>query len=739
MLLMYDEKDEVETMQTKVLSLLKIWNEYAKRDFYIHPKNEKMQSYGTGYGGWAVQTNQKAIASYAIEGIVSGNKEAVETALKMLRFCLESHIDGTGYCFDGNKWGHTWISTLGIERMMHAVYPLMKYMTEEDRRLLRKILISEADWLLEEYTILAGLYNENQNNKPESNAWNGAFLFRVASMYPDAPNADKYKEKANVFLFNAITTLSDSQHPLYIGANFFESMALNHHGYLNVGYMVITLSQIAMLHFYCKEADIEPPKYLYHNANKLWQLVKSLTAPDGRLMRVGGDTRIRYCYCQDYAIPVWLFAKDYFHDSDADKFLEGWLGQVKKEMKHNGDGSFLSDRCYKLHDPSPIYYTRLESDRACSLSMILAWVPMIDRELSQGKGFEKVEPFLQWEDAYHGAAFIQDDSNIRSWTWRGDGGPVGLCFPKADSSLAEWHNNMVGEAEGIGRIHNFSLKEHKQVIFEGGFATMGSIDINGKIFLAEQQSGDYVAEEQIACAALPDGATMVVFQLVQNPDGACTILHQVKGLNLKVPNDLFNDDKRTYYFEGNKMVKGCLPETEEEITLGQWVNVDNKVGVYKLYGKKELTLFRPKKRMGEIAEHYMRRGIDTGSLYCDVIYAEHENDIKKLWKPTPLVDTGFVITCDNAELTAIRSKRIQEKISITCSQKECLRYAQIAGKDGRDYLFVVNFSKESLELGLQVKTHKLVDLCNDSAAAQSFWMEAQSFRLFVIEQTVAGG
>src|SRR5690606_23469825 len=96
----------------------------------------------------------------------------------------------------------------------------------------------------------------------------------------------------------------------YVGDNFFDSYALNHHGYLNVGYMVICLSNIAMLHFSYKLQGFKIPDALYHHAEELWSVIRKLTFDDGRLIRIGGDTRIRYCYCQDYILPVWMLAED---------------------------------------------------------------------------------------------------------------------------------------------------------------------------------------------------------------------------------------------------------------------------------------------------------------------------------------------------------------------------------------------------------------------------------------------
>ena len=100
------------------------WIDFAREDFYELP-DPNMLCYGMGYDHWAVQTQQKAFSAVAMVGLTTNNTELIETALRMLRFNLQTHIEGSIFCLDGRKWGHTWISALGVERMMHAVYPLM--------------------------------------------------------------------------------------------------------------------------------------------------------------------------------------------------------------------------------------------------------------------------------------------------------------------------------------------------------------------------------------------------------------------------------------------------------------------------------------------------------------------------------------------------------------------------------------------------------------------------------------
>lgn len=56
----------------------------CKKDMFICPGQERHISYGPGYGGWAAQTNQKAMTSYAMVGIYGNDKASIETTLKML-------------------------------------------------------------------------------------------------------------------------------------------------------------------------------------------------------------------------------------------------------------------------------------------------------------------------------------------------------------------------------------------------------------------------------------------------------------------------------------------------------------------------------------------------------------------------------------------------------------------------------------------------------------------------------
>jgi hypothetical protein len=159
---------------SEILKRLRDWVVYSQKDLYTLRERPDLICYGLGSnaGGssWGLQSNQKALAAFIIASYEDTidwtgtglTKEKVrEEGIAMLRFTLETHLAGSHHCTDGSKWGHNWISTLGTSRMMHAVNAVWDELTDYDRELMKKVFISEADWLLNEYPVKAGLTVDN--------------------------------------------------------------------------------------------------------------------------------------------------------------------------------------------------------------------------------------------------------------------------------------------------------------------------------------------------------------------------------------------------------------------------------------------------------------------------------------------------------------------------------------------------------------------------------------------------
>lgn len=672
----------------------------------VYKPGKGVACYGPGNSGhWSIQANATALGALMVvaadPGFQSGvmsRDEVLETGLGMLRFMLRGHLSGRGSCCDGRQWGNSWISALSVERMMHGVEAVREHLDAELLEGLRGMLLSESDWLTDKYSIEADIDAGTGRNRPESNIWNGTILHRCAMMYPDAPRAGEYRERGTAFLLNGISVPSDAQSgrivdgkalsDWHVGANFTEGFGLNHHGYMNVGYMVICLSNIAMLHFSCKARGIAAPEALYHHAEELWKLVKLCTFADGRLWRVGGDSRVRYCYCQDYAVPAWLLALDKFNDRDAAEFEHGWLRTVAMEHETNADGTFMGGRLRELEEVSPLYFRRLEGDKAASLSMGAYW-----RRLCPGlpeAGGRVPELTGSWSDDFHGAMLERNESRAASFVWKSCQGPCGQCVSPEDSSLAEWRWNMTGEILGCSAYNFTKVKGWTHEVVKGGFHSCGELEWWSANHVAEGQADELCARERLVFAALPDGRTVLVMQHAETVNRC--FLRSVKGLFLNVPNDIFNGGSRKYSGDKGEFTASGIPEASGLIDCGSdWLVVDGRLGVRLAYGAETLMLSRPAGRQVEIFDiNRHTYGRSGGNLHCDEICASCKLARGEYEAGTVLFDLGFVVSTGDG---IVKTERV------VSADSGMVRGLRVTGADGVAYLFAANFG--SVEGGFE--------------------------------------
>ena len=192
------------------LEMLNKFLDFVKRE-QLREAPENLLYYGTGEAAhWPVQSNLNIAASFAVAGAVEEDQEKIDIALKLFRYSFRTHLAGDMCCSCGGKWGRHWISVLGLERAAHAINAIEKYFTSQDLELYRRVRESEADFLLS-YEVLAGMNGKEGKNKPESNVWNGGFLWRCALDYPDSPEVEKWKEKGTKLLLNGISAVEDAQ------------------------------------------------------------------------------------------------------------------------------------------------------------------------------------------------------------------------------------------------------------------------------------------------------------------------------------------------------------------------------------------------------------------------------------------------------------------------------------------------------------------------------------------------
>ncbi|PCJ60247.1 MAG: hypothetical protein COA79_08735 [Planctomycetota bacterium] len=685
-------------MKEQLTNSLLQWTQSSQKWIRSDQGSDQHLIYGHGCNGWGIQTIQKAFSAFAILGsndLVEADiqPKLLQQAKGLLRYNLETHHSGNLTCGDESKWGHTWISVLGIERMMHSIETLESHLDDEINSLIKRVFISEANWLLNNYSIEAG---EVKNNKPESNLWNGAFLHRVASMYPEIPEAGNLQEQGIKFLINGISIAEDKESLTeydgisvsenHIGGNFFDTFSLNHHGYLNVGYMVICLSNIAMYHFSCKHNGFKAPEALYHHAKELWNLIKTFTFDDGRLWRVGGDTRIPYCYCQDYALPMWCWVEDYLKE-DCSDWINNWLQQVYTEQNSNRDGSYLGERLEIMKNISPLYYTRLETDRANTLSFALRWAGSSKADIPSKR------EITQWSDTYHGSSAIHGKNRLASFTWKSGKGPTATCLPPDDSSLCEWSVNGIGNVKGTSFIYTVNSSNFVNNNFEAGFLTGGKISFAEEGHIAEQFSGpENFAYGYLICMALPDDNTMIILQKVYAEK--FLYLKESYGLNWSIPNDVFNHSKRHYETPEKQFLHSPIDKNIKVET--PWLLVDHKLGITSLDHSSPLTLITADQRSAGIKSnsHKPHNHLAGGSLFIDRVQVS-----PKKYEPYDSFEKDEALYLAAVSIHSNTNTSLLEQSKKNNSMNwnhEGLQKAIVKGQDEITYEIIANLNNQSI-------------------------------------------
>ncbi len=673
------------------------------------PGEPGLKHYGSGESGhWAVQINQQVAGALAClaslppetlseAGCALSAAELRDMALAMTRYSLRTHRTGDLDCTDGKKWGRHWISVLGYERMIPGLDLLREFFTADDEARLRALVECECDYRMNEYELVADPDASTGRNKPESNIWNGAFLLRAAAdMAAGAARSEEgtcfaWRERGTDFLVNGLSFPDDAENATavlgkpvrerFVGANFFSDGALDHHGYLNVGYAYVCLSNLALLYFSFKRRGLPPPAGFMHNLRRVWEWCKRCTFPDGRLLRIGGDSRARYTYCQAFALQGWHLACDLWRDEDAARFARGYLALVAREQAENPDGTFYGKRLSAMRAESPWWETRLECDPFTVLATSAHWAAGececgAARSPSQaGRALENAllgtasadcsvlparasgetaalaDPPL-WIGAYHGAALLRTPGAVRSVVSRAfcgptrsnarnfhETGPAALCLPENRSDLAEWSGNLFAFIGLRGPKHVGSATVEET---PGGFRWLWEGDILEDNPLGEGEDRYHVLRRRCAAEALPDGRTMRISDRVECIKET-TLPVGFRALNLQIPNDIYNGHKRVYT-AGDQSAPIC--ETRSYPPAGQiietnstFLEIDGALRVRSLTGKR-LRILRP---AGQGA--YCYNGLT--SQYVETVVTDFSLESRHLMPGDVLVDESYEVEVVN--------------------------------------------------------------------------------------------
>ncbi|OYN92667.1 hypothetical protein [Parenemella sanctibonifatiensis] len=661
----------LSVLGAEVAARLERW--LGSADRWVRSDDAGRSWYGAGYPGWGIQTLYPYLGAATMVAQHGSTPEvrawARDRAESSLRYALDSHVSGGGVTADGRPWEPTWISSLGPERAGFALDLLEPGLPATDAAGLRRLRLAEADWLTDDYVrgphrgIHGGKWGSSGKNAPESNIWNGTALWRTAMAYADAPRAADYRRRAVEFLLNGISVSADADSDevvdgirvgdVHRGANFFDSLSLDHHAYMNVGYLVICASNAAMAHIDFVERGWDTPEALAWRQDWLWRTIKPLIGPDGRLLRPGGDSRVRYAYCQEYLLPTLLYADRVLGDPDARGLTEQVLRLGMREQDAGEDGSFYGGRLAHLARRQPYYYQRMETDRALTWAWWLRWAGSVEqaaagstRTGSTGQvGMRPAADPLpgsvaEWHDQEHGFAYTRGPGRVASVCWRAHSLSQTLVLPTDRPDLAEWSMNLAPvlhwEGAKPAAVPTESAREHRRLgdyrlaTFPGGFASVGVVGEGHDLFVVEgwhSPEGTPAATTTMAVVALPDDATVVGLQLCRAGTYHAPLL-EAYALNLLLPNDVYTPRERSL--------------VEVPCANGAGLRIDDALEV---------------RVSGNLAVRHPEPGAGLRSITVDQVVADERHDAYAVRPGRTILDTAWAIRVGATEPEAFTLDR----------------------------------------------------------------------------------
>jgi len=168
-------------------------------------------------------------------------------------------------------------------------------------------------------------------------------------------------------------------------------------------------------------------------------------------------------------------------------------------------------------------------------------------------------------------------------------------------------------------------------------------------------------------------------------------LNAVKGFHLNIPNDVFNDFKREYYYKDG-VLKFEHEGVEESLSsVGRWVNVDNKLGIVLGYGE-DLKLYHPNYRKVGLRHSFYK---ERGFLLCDELCTSF--DLKPQWfdKEEKVFDFGIVVMASIDYKTTSKINPF-----VVYSDNDKIRTLGVEAIDGNCYLLVLNVSDNIVSCNL---------------------------------------
>jgi hypothetical protein len=590
-----------------------------------------------------------------------------------LRYLTESHMTGHGRCANGGKWGLEWQSAWWAAKLALAARLLWGELRAAERERIERLVVAEADRQLPRI-VPTGLHIDT---KAEEVAWDAEILASAIALLPHHPRRSAWYEKLIEFSANVFSTPQDRGsekildgrliRDLVYTCNLHGDYSLENHGSYHFCYVASSLLSKAWCGYALQTAGDSIPEAIFHNVDNVWELAKK-TFLRNRFAYISGQDWARYVYGEYFIVPALIFLDVFLSADRAQAVLRARLRQLLFEARSNTDGSCFGSRLTGGRYDGQ--YGKYETDCFCSVA--LAWElrhigstkrNRLTSALSAAENFQHVSPegqfcFQRTSECFFSFSWMTLDTAI----------PNVSLVPLKDDSLAEWHaGNMIGTVKLLGRPITIGVRAMK--------ADEGGIRVEG-VCLVRSRRGRSLVEHHLKIRF--DSLTATVNIESKFIARSRLLVALVTGVNLHVPNDIFNGKVRNLAYDGGFQTLETKSQTNRRIkcisrrafdrfmsviekfmsrTQGlhsNWLNIDDTLGLV-VRGRPEMVVRR-----------FAGRRSAWKSLFIEQIESPNRRFAFFVRAGTTLLDSSIIVHVGTSE----RSRSIASGLAAGRSSSE---------------------------------------------------------------------
>ena len=513
-------------------------------------------------------------------------------AMKSLVFAYSTHkANKLKVCSGNNYWGsvsnndHVWESSLWAMSVAYSAFFQWDKLSEKQRNYIYQLMKAECNYELER-DIPVGYEGDT---KAEENGWEADVLAAALGLFPNDALASRWFQRLREFAINSYSQKEDANDKtvidpdydqktiadLYKGQNLYDDYTLQNHNYFHTSYQNVVIQELGEAALALKlfqqglygEEKWKTNALMHNNDKVMKEVLYWLALADGELAMPNGNDWSLFLYDQ---ITSYSTNACFLRDPHALMLENLAYKMIKARQTTTADGTWL------LRPDVGARRMGVEAHRVMMTWLMHEILSTNDLQATAWDDFHK--SFAQAKHfTSQNIVRAASDSRFTCFSWsKGLGSYTGYIAANSvdkNKIVVPYKANNTGNFLGWYEVQGKNT--NATPVVSGIYQLLG----NSYVMNGELNTNDGTLNNRFAIYSTPGNAVIYLDYVRANTDATITA---EKGGLMAISVDELTKTKRTFYTaDGHKQLDGSAFTT----LSGQWLNIDNALGIIRLDDK----------------------------------------------------------------------------------------------------------------------------------------------------------